>query len=732
MAHSTHTDNSHQRPEIPSPEELKKLPKDGGEKWNRLVFEQSPYLLQHAANPVNWYPWGDEAFEEARKQDKPIFLSIGYSTCHWCHVMEHESFENEEIGKLINDAFIPVKVDREERPDIDATYMAVTLAMNGQGGWPMTVLLTPDKEPFFAATYLPPESLPGRMGMRDFAPAIKEGWQKQREDIIKSAREITDTVAKQNLSAGGQQLSPQNIQDAFEYFSDNFDSINGGMSTGHHKFPSPHQYIFLLRNAYRFKHPNQVLEIVEKTLQEMAKGGIFDHVGYGFHRYATDEYWLLPHFEKMLYDQAMISYLYLEAYEATRNPVYSDIAEKVFEYVLRDMTSPEGGFYSAEDADSEGKEGKFYVWTFEELKAVLTEEAADIFAKVYLFAEGGNFRDESTHQFTGENIPHLRMSLKDWSEKLDKSESTLEQELENIRQTLFEHREKRIHPYKDDKILTDWNGLMIAALAKGARVLNNEEYQKAAINAAEFILDKLQDKQGNLLKRYREGQAGLIAHLDDYAYFSWGLLELFETTQDTKYLEAAVTLTKRMVEKFADPTGGFYLSSKDSEELIFRTKDGYDGATPSGNSVAAMNLIKLATITGDNSFRDQALGAMEAYGKSVERHAAGFCYLLTAFDFLEGPSLEIVFAGEESNSFNYALEELYLPRSIRIWKNEENSKTLANLAPFTENQKALEGKTTAYICENYACQQPQTDPDKAKQLLLEIVKPVTQFRTADS
>ena len=505
---------------------------------NRLINEKSPYLLQHAYNPVDWYPWSEEAFEKARKENKPIFLSIGYSTCHWCHVMEHESFEDSTVAALMNENFISIKVDREERPDIDNVYMTVCQMLTGRGGWPLTIIMTPDKKPFYAGTYFPKQGSYGRIGMLELLPKISEAWKTKKEELLSSAGNIIKHLDQSNTDFSGEMLGKEDLKNAYNNFMYDFDKTYGGFGNSP-KFPSPHNLLFLLRYWNR-TGDNSALGMVEKTLYEMSKGGIFDHVGYGFHRYSTNRFWTLPHFEKMLYDQAMLAIAYLETYQATGNSFYAGVAEKIFEYVLRGMTSPEGGFYSAEDADSEGEEGKFYVWTQQEIENIIGKEEADLFANIYSFEDGGNFEDEATKTKNGSNIPHLIKSIEAHAAELKMDDNELKEKIEQYRVQLFNEREKRIHPLKDDKILTDWNGLMMAAFAMGGRVLKSEQYAKAAERSAQFIYDNLIDDNGRLLHRFRTGESGLQASVEDYAFFIWGLLELYETTFDVKYLTRAI------------------------------------------------------------------------------------------------------------------------------------------------------------------------------------------------
>ncbi len=684
-----------------------------GHTMNRLAFEKSPYLLQHADNPVDWYPWGEEAFAAALKQDKPIFLSIGYSTCHWCHVMEHESFEDEEVAALLNEYFISIKVDREERPDIDNIYMTVCQMMTGSGGWPLTIIMTPDKKPFFSGTYFPKESLPGRNGMLDLIPKIAEAWQTRRQEIVESSEKITGRLQTSFSPRGTEFLGDKTLEKAYSDFLQRFDHNYGGFK-GQRKFPTAHNLVFLLRYWKRTGEA-QALEIVEKTLQAMRRGGIYDQVGLGFHRYSTDPKWLLPHFEKMLYDQAINAMAYLEAYQATGKEQYAHTAREIFSYVLRDMTSPEGGFYSAEDADSEGEEGKFYLWTIEEVKDILGEEDGTFFAEVFNMREDGNFRDESSGDQINRNIPYLTASTSQLAKRYKLTEEEFLARIESLRQKLFVVREKRIHPLKDDKILTDWNGLMIAAFAKGAQVLGDEQYAAAARNAADFVLSTLRQSDGQLLKRYREGVAALPAHLEDYAFTIWGLLELYQTTFELDYLQHAVDLNQTMLDLFWDEkSGGFFFTADDGEELIVRTKEIFDGAIPSGNSVAALDLLLIGRITGNIELEKKAATVGKVFSAQVNRSPMGYTQLLLATEFAMGPAYEIVIVGDpgsaDTQDMTELVQRLYVPNRVLLLKSTgEDGEKLSKLAPFTKTQYTIDGKATAFVCQNYACQAPTTD-----------------------
>lgn len=703
------TNSKSGRIELPSKEEIKNLPANGGEKFNRLIFEQSPYLLQHAANPVDWYPWGKEAFERAAKENKMIFLSIGYSTCHWCHVMEHESFEDPEVARLMNETFVCIKVDREERPDVDNIYMTVTQAMTGTGGWPMSVVLTPEKKPFFAGTYFPKNGKFGKPGMLQLIPRLEDIWKTKQEDAKEYAENLVLELNKLATKPPGSDIPHSALENAFLELRDNFDEEEGGFKS-QRKFPLPHKLMFLLRYWYR-SGDAQALEMVEKTLRSMRRGGLWDHIGFGTHRYSTDPQWLLPHFEKMLYDQALLSMVHVETFQVTKDDFYKQTAEEIFQYVLRDMTSPEGGFFSAEDADSEGEEGLFYTWKKEEIYKLLPKNEANEFIAIFGFEDDGNFQDESTHSKTGRNIPHLDLTIEQYAKKNNLDELELKGKWLRWRKILFNEREKRIHPLKDDKILTDWNGLMIAAFAKGGRAFANKNYIAAAEKAANFILTNLKDPDGRLFKRYRNGESGLTAHLEDYTFLCWGLIELYQATQNPAYLAEAISIAKMFIELFHDDTNlGFYLVAEDSEKLIAPAKEIYDGAIPSGNSVAAYCLIQLSKLTGDLAFEEKAEGVFKAFSSTVIRAPSNFCLLMTAFDLAQGPSSEILIAGNESDKSYQKivshLHQAYLPRSVMISRNRKTSSQLDTLIPFSSEQNMINSKTTVYVCENYACRKP--------------------------
>jgi len=660
---------------------------------NHLAGEKSPYLLQHAHNPVDWYPWGGEAFQKAKQEDKPIFLSIGYATCHWCHVMERESFENEEIAKLMNSAFVCIKVDREERPDIDNIYMTVCQMMTGQGGWPLTIIMTPDKKPFHAATYIPPDARFGRIGMRELIPRITDAWTNRRDDILASAGQISDVLAAQNAQGSGEKLDAQVLDQGYRELMSQYDSRKGGFGQ-QPKFPTPHRLVFLLRQ----RNPEGI-KAVEHTLDEMRMGGIFDHVGFGFHRYSTDNDWLVPHFEKMLYDQAMLVLAYTEAYELTRKPLYRQVAEEILTYVLRDMTSPEGGFYSAEDADSEGEEGLFYVWDAKDLESILGDDYAFV-AKWWTISSEGNFRDEATGRVTGRNIPHLSAfpSPQD------------AERLESLRQQLFAVREKRVHPLKDTKILSDWNGLMIGALAQAGRAFGEQRYIDAARHANGFVESRMGHEGGKLWHRYCDGETAVEGQLDDYAFMIFGLLELYEATRDAEHLTTALHYNDILSRNFQDASGGAYFMTSDTaEELLVRPKSIYDGAMPSGNSMQMYNLLRMARLTGRFELEQKAGDAGKAFGGAIQRSPSSFAQALIAFQFGAGKTEEVVVVGKRNDPETQAildyLDSLYNPFRTVLFM-DPSGETVKGIAPFTKEMDMLDGKTTVYICRNFSCDQP--------------------------
>jgi len=688
---------------------------------NNLREEKSPYLLQHATNPVEWYPWGEKAFDKARKENKPIFLSIGYSTCHWCHVMAHESFEDPEVASLMNDVFVCVKVDREERPDIDRLYMTFCTMLTGSGGWPLTIIMTPDLKPFFAGTYLPKKTMPGRIGMLDLPGRIQQIWSEKQQDVVEAADDI---LAALNRTSNQEKEEEIQIEELFtntlDTLSKQFDEKYGGFATAP-KFPVPHTLLFLLRHWHR-TGSLRVLKMAKKTLTAMRLGGLFDQLGFGFHRYSTDQRWLLPHFEKMLYDQAMLAHVYIEAFQATGKPLYHDTVVEIFSYVKRVLTHESGGFFSAEDADSEGVEGKFYVWTAKELGEVLNPDDAAFIMRVYNVTAQGNFVDEVSTHPTGVNILYPEKTLADISTDLGTAPSNLQERLENIRQHLFRIRENRMHPHKDDKILTDWNGLMIAALAKGARIIENDWYLTAAKKAAAFIDGNMRTQTGQLLHRYRDGEAAIPGMLDDYSFYILGLLELYEATFISFYLQEALNLTDIMIRQFWNETqGGFFQTSADGEQLLVRHIEFYDGAVPSGNSVALSNLTRLARLTGSTRLEEKAKQLLHAVSKEAVDSPTAFTGFLTAAKSFLDPAKVIVIVGNptrgDTKAMLEALNKIYEPDIIKLFKNVNEENGLTHLAPFTKDFISLDDHATAYVCSDFHCNLPLTDINKALLLL---------------
>ncbi|MCB2292387.1 thioredoxin domain-containing protein [Clostridium algoriphilum] len=679
-------------------------------KPNKLINEKSPYLLQHAYNPVNWNPWGDEAFAKAKAEDKPIFLSIGYSTCHWCHVMEKESFENEEVAAILNRYFVAIKVDREERPDVDSIYMTVCQALIGSGGWPLTIFMTPDKKPFYAGTYYPRESKYGMPGIMDILNSIAQQWKVERENIVDSSEKIIQHIksidAKVKQADVGEELGEDEIHNAYNSFMSAFDKNYGGFGRAP-KFPAPHNLQFLLRYWKNYNEP-KALKMVEKTLESMYEGGIFDHIGFGFSRYSTDQKWLVPHFEKMLYDNALLAQVYIEAFEATGKVFYKEVAEKIFTYILRDMTSKEGAFYSAEDADSEGVEGKYYLLTLSEVGLVLGEQYYKTYCEYYDITKEGNFE--------GKNIPNL--IGKKSSSKLDEE---LGQKLDKMRQRLLEYRERRIHPYKDDKILTSWNGLMIATLAYGGRVFENKSYINQAEKAMNFILNNMINEKGRLMARYRDGDVAHLGYLEDYAYVVHALIELYEATFNVVYLSRAIELNQNMLNLFKDEEqGGLFLYGIDGEELIVRPKDIYDGAVPSGNSVATLNMLRLARLTTNGDLESEAYKQFEVFASKVKTIESAHAYFMTALLYSMVPGKDIIIAGDENESnTKVMIKELnskYLPFSTVVL--DIGDERLTSINSEIKAHKPIMGKTTAYICENFSCKEPITDLKK----FIDIIK----------
>lgn len=687
---------------------------------NRLAMEKSPYLLQHAHNPVDWFPWGDEAFAKARTEDKPIFLSVGYSTCHWCHVMEHECFEDASVAKMLNDCCVAIKVDREERPDIDNVYMTVCQMMTGRGGWPLNIFLTPEGKPFFAGTYFPKDSQPGRIGLLELIPRIHELWRTRRGDLDRSAEQVTEALRALEVPKPSLELADEALFKAEGQLAERYDATHGGFG-GAPKFPMPHALLFLLRMWKRTGNAHD-LEMVEKTLEAMRLGGMYDHVGHGFHRYSTDREWLLPHFEKMLYDQAQLVMAYTEAFLATGRNFYRRTAEEILEYVLRDLRHPEGAFLSAEDADSEGVEGKFYVWAEKDIRAVLGRQA-EPFLRAYNILAGGNFLEEATGHRTGLNIPYLKKPLSELAPELHREFRLSELELSTLLpdqlRLLFHVRGQRPRPHLDDKVLTDWNGLMIAALAMAARAFNDSQWLQAAREAADFLLRRL-FVDGRLQHRFRDGQAAIAGNVTDYAFLAWGLVELYQASFDATYLKAALELVETMDSLFWDEAAGGYFFSPADVPLLVRQKDVFDAAIPSGNSVAMLALLKLWRLTGRPELAQRATAVNRYAAGQARDYPAGFTLLLSGVDMAIGPTAEVVVVGRrdapETRAMLAKLNASYLPNVV-VHLREPGDDRLPRLAPFTKPLVPVNGRAVAYVCRDFACSLPVAEVDGMMELL---------------
>ncbi len=698
---------------------------------NLLSREKSPYLLQHADNPVHWYPWGDEAFARAKAENKPVFLSIGYSTCHWCHVMAHESFENPDIAEVMNRYFVSIKVDREERPDLDNIYMKAVMSLTGSGGWPLSAFLTPDRKPFYGGTYFPPDSQWGRPGFKQVLLSISEAWQNNKDNLVRSSESLTQHLQAKTFDepvGAGPSPDAETCAAAYAQYRRSFDARYGGFGEAP-KFPAAHNLSFLLRFWKRTGEP-MALQMVETTLTEMAQGGMSDHIGGGFHRYSTDQRWHIPHFEKMLYDQAILTKAYLEAYQAVRNERYARTARDVFEYVLEKMTDDLGGFYSAEDADSvdpeEGvkREGAFYVWGHQEIVDLLGRDAAELFNYVYGVEPHGNALSDPQGEFTRKNILYAARTVEEAAQRFGKTLDEVQRILDNAKEKMFEIRNRRPQPHRDDKVLVDWNGLMISSLALGSRVLEEPRYRDAAEKAAQFILKTLVRNDGRLLHRYRDGEAGIPGSLEDYAFFIHGLIDLYEATFNAEYLKTAVQLTDDMIRLFWDEReGGFFFTATDAEPLIVREKELYDGAIPSGNSMAALDLLRLGRLTLNRDWDSKAQRFFRTFGQELTSAPTAYAQSLSALDFALGPSREIVLAGDPRNAQTQAMiKSLYsrfIPNKVVILRpaSLKAAEAIMAVVPFVENQKHLQGQTTAYVCKNHACEFPTQDIQKFEQLL---------------
>jgi uncharacterized protein YyaL (SSP411 family) len=679
----------------------------------RLSQAKSPYLIEHADNTVAWYPWGEEALAKARDEDIPIFLSIGYSACHWCHVMEEESFMDPEVGELLNGSFVSILVDREERPDIDKLYGVAAELISGRRGWPQTIFLTPVLKPIYATSYLPKVSRFGQPGLVDTVRLIDNMWKTRRDYLLSTADKVESALKTIAADRGGEQLHGDLVSQTYEQLKESFDGKNSGFGDAP-KFPVPHKLMFLLQYHKR-TGDSSALQMVENALVAMRRGGIYDQLGFGFHRYSTDALWRLPHFEKMLYDQALLAIAYIEAYQVTEREEFAKTAREILTYVLRDMTAKTGGFFSSEDADSEGEEGRFYLWEWNELKEVLRDEELGVLALVYELEESGNFVDPVAGKKTGMNVLHRGRTMDEIAEELGVEAVQLEEGLGEIRKKLFDVRENREHPSRDDKILADWNGLMIAAFAKAARAFDDELYRKTAESAASFILSEMVDDRGNLLHRYRDGDAAIRGFADDYAYMVWGLLELYETTFQVQYIKDALALQKRMIDLFWDDVGGgFYFSAQDGEQLMVRQKEHHDGALPSGNSVAMYNLLKIGRLTAEPQYEEYAVRVGMPVSDAVKQHQVSYVHLMSALDFANGPSFELVIAGDttasDTRSMIRAVHQRYLPHKVLLLRpTEEQEPEVVKLASFTRYHESLNGRAAAYVCENFSCKTPTSD-----------------------
>ncbi|OZU88194.1 hypothetical protein CIL03_13830 [Virgibacillus indicus] len=680
-------------------------------KPTKLIHEKSPYLLQHAYNPVNWYPWGEEAFKKAKQENKPIFLSIGYSTCHWCHVMAHESFEDKEVAALLNEYYISIKVDREERPDVDSVYMKVCQMMTGHGGWPLTIFMTPDQIPFYAGTYFPKESKYGMPGIMDALSQLHEKYLKDSDHIEEVTESVTNALNRTITAKSEKRLTQETTNTAYQQLGKSFDFTHGGFS-GAPKFPAPQNLLYLL-TYYHFTGKTAALKMVESTLQSMAAGGIHDHIGFGFARYSTDEKWLVPHFEKMLYDNALLLIAYTECYQVTKNPFYKQVSEQIITFVEREMTSNDGTFYSAIDADSEGVEGKYYVWDHEEIFDVLGEGLGELYSSIYDITPNGNFE--------GKNIPNLiERTLESAALENNLSVDELQEKLEKARLKLLEAREKRVYPHVDDKILTSWNGMMIAALAKAGKVFGENKYLQMAEKAMSFIDEKLYH-EGRLMARYRDGETKYKAYIDDYAFLLWGYIELYDAAFSVKYLNKARNLADQMIELFWDEKdGGFYFSGRDSVALISKDKEVYDGAIPSGNSVASVMLVRLGYLTGVSAYPDKTEEMYYTFFDKINRQASASPFFVQSLLLTDNSTKEVVIIGSENDperqKLQWRLQGELLPNVTVLATESPN--TFSGIVPFASEYKQINGQTTVYVCENFSCQRPTTDIEAALKMIL--------------
>jgi uncharacterized protein YyaL (SSP411 family) len=679
-------------------------------KPNRLIREKSRYLLQHAYNPIDWSPWDNEAFVKAKAEDKPVFVSIGYSSCHWCHVMEKECFDDEEVAKLMNETFVSIKVDREERPDLDGVYMAVCQAMGQSCGWPLNVIMTPDKKPFFVASYIPKQSRFGLVGMMELVPQVQEAWRMHKSELENVGEDVKRRLEASERRIPAEELEKDVLDNAYGQLTLRFDEEHGGFGSAP-KFPTPQNMLFLLRYWKRTGNKH-ALKMVEKTLRTMRMGGIFDQIGLGFHRYSTDTKWLVPHFEKMLYDQALVALAYLEAYQATAKEEFAVTVREILQYALRDLSSPDGGFFSAEDADTEGEEGKFYLWTEQEIRSALSSEDAALALKVYSVETEGNYFDPAERGRNGKNILHFPKSLNALAAELNITFDELFSRIGKIQLALYEARLNRVHPAKDDKVLTDWNGLMIAALAKASQVLGDQKYLETAAEVLDFFMEKM--CEGKLLfHRFVKQERAVEGFLDDYAFLTWGLIEVYEACFDERYLQSAQQLTELMIKRFWDEKdGGFYYTPTDSADALTRRKEIYDGALPSGNSVAMLNLLRLSRLTDSSTFEDTAARLSRAFAGNVKASPAAHTFFLLGVDFALGPAYNIILVGEPNEKDTLTLlkplKEKFLPNMAVSVKTP--GKTGFGYEKIGE-------KATAYVCRDQTCMPPTNDPGKMIEFL---------------
>ncbi len=672
---------------------------------NRLIHETSPYLRQHAHNPVDWYPWGEEAFRKAREENKPIFLSIGYAACHWCHVMERESFEDPETAAILNRHFVPVKVDREERPDVDNLYMNAVQAMTGHGGWPLSVFLTPDGVPFYGGTYFPPTDRLGLPSFKRVLLSVAQAWETRREELLRGGQQVLEQVIRMSHIQADGDLRPDLLENAFYSLAQHFDEHNGGFGTAP-KFPQPMNLDLLLRIWRRFDF-DRALRMVEQTLAFMARGGLYDQIGGGFHRYSVDAMWLVPHFEKMLYDNALLPRVYLHAWQITGYPLYRRIVEETLDYVLREMTNDEGGFCSTQDADSEGEEGKFYLWTPTEIEEVLGKDVARIVMAYYGVRPGGNFE--------GKSILHVPHPPDVVAEKVGLTLSELESAVAEARKALYVARAKRVWPERDDKVQTSWNGMMIATLAETGRVLNTPEYIAAAERAARFILTNLRREDGRLWHTWKDGRASVPGYLEDYGHFIDGLLRLYEATFAVHWLEEARALAQDMVNLFYDPGSGlFFDTGHDHEALVVRPRDIFDNAYPSGNAIAADVLLRLGILLDEAQFRQLAEHILRQTAGLMSKMPAGLGHMLAVLDMYLGPAREVALVGRPGRADTEALIRAtftpYTPNKVVALLDPDHPE-LEETIPLLAHKRLVDERAAAFVCENYACLAPVTSPD---------------------